>query len=153
LSKTPALNDMLHKYRTTPYLVLILITFTLACTQKAPVLETYTGHIAQDSVALELQLYEKQFYGKLHYYSGKQRNKTGEMLGEILGDTLLGDYHYSAYGAQRKRAPIALLRTASGGYSIGQGVASAYMGIPYYVKNIPITYDTLQLLKPLDPQP
>ncbi len=59
---------------------------------------------------------------------------TGEISGNIKGDTLIGDYHYSPYKwRDKKRVPLTLLAKGDT-YIEGTGKALIYMGIPYYIE-------------------
>ena len=137
-------------YLPIPYALFVILFLGLTgCSKPIPALKTFTGVIDNDSVSFQLRLYDRQFSGTLTYSSYGRIAKTGKIQGQISGDTLLGDFLYSAYGAQPKRIPLALLRTSQG-YSLGKGVTSDYMGIPYFVKDVPIEYDTVQLLVQLE---
>lgn len=100
----------------------------------------YSGQTSQDSVFLRLEQDKSHFYSHLTFKNDTRTLKTGQITGEIKGDTLLGDYLYSAYGAQPKRAPLALLKDSST-YRAGKGVVSSYMGVPFFVKHVPIDFE------------
>jgi hypothetical protein len=60
---------------------------------------------------------------------------TGEISGNVKGDTLIGDYHYTPYKwKEKKRVPFAVLPDGNN-YLEGKGKVLIYMGIPYYVEN------------------
>lgn len=120
---------------------LVTSILTLACQRDKPQTTFYHGINERDTARLRLSIIQDSFYGEYEVRSRSRIKKTGEVRGTIKGDTLLGDYYYKPYGGGvKKRVPFALLQKGSE-LLLGQGVVSSFMGIPFFVPNIPINYD------------
>jgi hypothetical protein len=81
----------------------------------------------------------KRFFGQYeisHYEIGKD---SGDISGNIVGDTLKGSFYYKTYGGSWKRVPLALLQKDNKLF-LGTGVIGTYLNLPCYVPDIPIDY-------------
>lgn len=90
---------------------------------------------------MTLNIIENRFYGKYEVRKGCDIYRTGDIRGNVKGDTLIGDFYYKPYGSRdKKRIPFALLQRDSI-LLVGKGVAATYMGIPFFVPDVPIDYE------------
>lgn len=121
--------------------LIILITALIAACQAEPQTKFYVGINGPDTAHLTLNIIDGSFYGKYEVRKRSYTDRKGDIRGKIKGDTLLGDYHYFPYGGgTKKRIPIAFLQKDNE-LLMGKGVVSSYMGIPFFVSNIPIDYE------------
>lgn len=94
----------------------------------------------KDTAVLEINMNDKRFFGRYeisHYGVGKD---SGDVRGDIKGDTLRGDYHYLTFGGSWKRVPLALLKKDNKLF-LGEGVVGTYFNLPCFVPDIPIEYN------------
>ena len=101
---------------------------------------TYRAIHNKDTAILSIHINDKKFYGRYeisHYKIGKD---SGNVRGNIKGDTLRGDFHYITFGGGWKRIPLALLKKDKK-LVLGNGVIGSYMNLPLFVPEIPIEYD------------
>lgn len=71
---------------------------------------------------------------------GKNGKDSGAIRGQIYGDTLKGLYEYRSYGGSNSLRPIIFLNK-DGKYRLGKGLPTTYVGIPFYVEDVPIDYE------------
>lgn len=93
----------------------------------------------KDTAVLEININDKRFFGRYeisHYGVGKD---SGDVRGDIKGDTLRGDYHYLTFGGSWKRVPLALLKKDHKLF-LGKGVIGTYFNLPCFVPDVPIEY-------------
>lgn len=93
----------------------------------------------KDTAVLDIHINDKRFYGRYeisHYGTGKD---SGDVRGDLRGDTLRGDYHYISFGGNWKRVPIAILQKNEKLY-LGKGVIGTYFNLPCFVPEVPIDY-------------
>ncbi|MCD0465390.1 hypothetical protein [Flavobacterium sp. ENC] len=93
----------------------------------------------KDTAVLEINMNDKRFFGRYeisHYGVGKD---SGDIRGDIKGDTLRGDYHYLTFGGSWKRVPLALLKKDNKLF-LGKGVVGTYFNLPCFVPDVPIEY-------------
>lgn len=93
----------------------------------------------KDTAILAINMNDKRFFGRYeisHYGVGKD---SGEVRGDIKGDTLRGDYHYLTFGGSWKRVPLALLKKDNKLF-LGKGVVGTYFNLPCFVPDVPIEY-------------
>lgn len=102
----------------------------------------YLAISKRDTAYLKITKRENYFYGKYIVQYGNSAKDSGEIRGNILGDTLLGDYFYiPSSGAVKKRKPFALLQNGKT-LRLGSGAVMSFMDIPYYAPDVSINYDS-----------
>ena len=116
--------------------VSLLFAFLMSCNSKE---EKYKyNHIVyqavnnKDTAILAIKINEKRFYGRYersYYRNGKD---SGDVRGEVRGDTLRGDFHYISNGGGWKREPLALLKKENKLF-LGSGVMGTYMSLPCFL--------------------
>ncbi|SFD91052.1 hypothetical protein [Flavobacterium phragmitis] len=99
----------------------------------------------KDTAVLDIKINDKRFYGRYeisHYGTGKD---SGDVRGDLRGDTLRGDYHYISFGGGWKRVPLALLKRDNKLY-LGKGVIGTYFNLPCFVPDVPIEYNNSEFV-------
>ncbi|MDR7211538.1 hypothetical protein [Flavobacterium piscis] len=99
----------------------------------------------KDTAILSININDKRFYGRYeisHYKIGKD---SGDVRGDIKGDTLRGDFHYISYGGGWKRIPLALLKKDNKLF-LGSGVIGTYMNLPCFMPGTPIDYENSKFI-------
>jgi len=93
----------------------------------------------KDTATLSININEKRFFG--HYEISRHRfgKDSGDVRGDMKGDTLRGDFHYIGYGGSWKRIPLALLKKENKLFS-GTGVIGTYLNLPCFMPETPIDY-------------
>lgn len=118
------------------YSALLLSLLLISCGESTKQDERKAIYIAingRDTAKLELTRYEKRFYGKMKITRPGRVIDSGEIEGNILKDTLLGNFFYLAHGwKNKKRNPIVLL-LKDNQYIQGSGIRTNFMGVPHYV--------------------
>lgn len=128
--------------------LLAITLLSISCQSNISNLKTkdYQAISNRDTAYLRLTKHDNFFYG--HYlvnYGGSSKD-SGEIRGNILGDTLKGDYfYYPRSGGVKKRSPFALLQKGST-LKLGTGSVMSFMDIPYYSPSIPINYDDVKFI-------
>lgn len=120
-----------------------IASFLLSCNSKEKK-DTYRNALYRavnnkDTALLHLNINDKRFYGRYeisHYNIGKD---SGDVRGDIKGDTLRGDYHYITFGGSWKRVPLALLKKDNKLF-LGSGVVGTFLNLPCFVPDVPIDY-------------
>lgn len=105
----------------------------------------YRGVNKKDTATLTLNRNAERFYGQYeitHYQIGKD---SGEVAGNIVGDTLRGSFYYKTHGGSWKRVPLALLQKGNKLF-LGSGVIGTYLNLPCYMPDIPIDYSNPEYL-------
>lgn len=94
---------------------------------------TYRAIHQKDTAILKLNINDKRFFGRyeiLYHQIGKD---SGDVRGDIKGDTLRGDYHFISNGGSWKRIPLALLKKDKK-LILGNGVIGTYMNLPCFIQ-------------------
>ena len=93
----------------------------------------YRAVKGKDTAVMALKISDKRFYGRyeLSYY--KIGKDSGDVRGDIKGDTLTGDIHYISNGGSWKRIPLALLKKENS-LILGKGIAGTYMNLPCFIQ-------------------
>ncbi|WP_149207770.1 hypothetical protein [Flavobacterium johnsoniae] len=118
--------------------LLILIT---GCDNVKQKKTFYTAVRGRDTAFLQITVYEKRFYGSYQvYYGSRSMKDSGAVEGQISGDTLRGKFRYISYGGSKAISPIIFLQR-KGKLIQGEGVVASYMGISYFMPEIPIEFD------------
>lgn len=87
----------------------------------------------KDTAVLAIKVSDKRFYGRYeisYYQFGKD---SGDVRGDIKGNTLTGDFHYISNGGSWKRIPLALLKKDNK-LILGNGVIGTYMNLPCFIQ-------------------
>lgn len=118
------------------FLFLIMI-FIISCNSKDNKTDykevVYRAVNQKDTAILVLNINEKRFFGRyeiLYHQIGKD---SGDVRGDIKGDTLRGDFHYISNGGSWKRIPLALLKKDNK-LILGNGVIGTYMSLPCFIQ-------------------
>lgn len=122
----------------TSFLFLFLIfTVLLSCNSKEKKDNykevSYQAVNNKDTAVLAIKISDKRFYGRyeISYYGvGKD---SGDVRGDVKGNTLTGDFHYISNGGSWKRIPLALLKKDSK-LILGNGVVGTYMNLPCFIQ-------------------
>lgn len=99
----------------------------------------------KDTAILSLSVVKNHFYGQYEIRYGEMVKDSGDVRGEIIGDTLRGVYNYISYGGSWKKVPIAFLRK-NNKLLLGKGVASSLLGMPIYMPEVPIDYNDSEFI-------
>nr|WP_315222769.1 hypothetical protein [uncultured Flavobacterium sp.] len=129
--------------------VVLSLSILVACNSKEDK-DTYKFSLYRavnknDTATLTLNKNEKRFFGQYeitHYEIGKD---SGDVEGNIVGDTLKGSFHYKTHGGSWKRVPLALLQKDNKLF-LGTGVIGTYLNLPCYITDIPIDYTNPEFL-------
>ncbi|WP_035643777.1 hypothetical protein [Flavobacterium sp. ASV13] len=118
------------------FLFLIMI-FIISCNSKDNKTDykevVYRAVHQKDTAILVININEKRFFGRyeiLYHQIGKD---SGDVRGDIKGDTLRGDFHYISNGGSWKRIPLAFLKKDDKLIS-GNGVIGTYMSLPCFIQ-------------------
>ncbi|WP_264537660.1 hypothetical protein [Flavobacterium sp. N1736] len=94
----------------------------------------------KDTAILDININDKRFYGRYEISYYKVGKDSGDVRGDLKGDTLRGDYHYISNGGAWKRVPLALLKKENKLF-LGTGVIGTYFNLPCFIPGTPIEYD------------
>lgn len=149
LLRTSFLN-IIPMTKTTTLSLVLLTALLLGCTKKEISQDKfhYRAINGKDTALLSITVYEDRFYGEYEMIYGKRGKDSGAVRGQLYGDTLMGEYRYLSYGGSKSIAPFALLNR-EGKLRLGRGVKATYMGIPFYVKELPIDYELGFVFEPI----
>ncbi|WP_406843576.1 hypothetical protein [Flavobacterium soyae] len=117
------------------FLLLILVTI-LSCNSKEEkkgyheVL--YRAVNNKDTAILAINISDKRFYGRYEISYYKTGKDSGDVRGDIKGDTFRGDFHFISNGGSWKRIPLALLKKENK-LILGNGVIGTYMNLPCFI--------------------
>jgi len=116
--------------------LLLILAIVVSCNSKENKNEyqevMYRAVNNKDTAILKLNISDKRFFGhyEISYYQiGKD---SGDVRGDIKGDTLRGDFHYISNGGSWKRVPLALLKEEEK-LRLGTGVIGTYMNLPCFI--------------------
>lgn len=132
-----------HRKSFTTIFIIVLIIVLSACNSKEKNLNSdrqiYQAVHNKDTAILTIAMNKTRFHGQYeikYYQFGKD---SGDVRGDIVGDTLKGNYHFYSNGGSMKRVPLALLKKQNKLF-LGTGVIGTYMNLPCYVPEVPIDY-------------
>lgn len=111
----------------------------------------YRAIKGRDTSFLSITIYEKRFYGEFEMIYGKNGKDSGMVRGQISGDTLIGDYRYISLGGSKSIKPFTVLRKKEKLY-LGNAPIATYMGIPFYIKEVPMNFNTGFIFEEITPQ-
>lgn len=114
-------------------ILFILIFIALASCQSDVTSKKHFKATSTDTIALlDLTITNNRFYGNYKIkYSGDQFS--GQVRGEVLGDTLIGRFRYNTAKGTFAVMPFVLLKKEDT-YIQGTGVTWTYLNIPYLEK-------------------
>ncbi|BFM44921.1 hypothetical protein CFS9_35620 [Flavobacterium sp. CFS9] len=98
-----------------------------------------------DTAVLDIQINNKRFFGRYEIFYHKIGKDSGDVRGDIKGDTLRGDYHFISNGGSWKRVPLALLQKDNKLF-LGKGVIGTYFNLPLYMPEVPIEYENSEFV-------
>ena len=127
-----------------------LLSVFFGCTQpnevdNSAVKTSYIAVNGADTAWLDLVVKGTTFKGKCAINFSDKYTDSGDVRGQVSGDTLLGDFHYLHYGLQWKRIAIAFLKKDNQ-LIMGEGIQSEYLNIPFFKADQPIRYDSVKFV-------
>ena len=93
----------------------------------------------KDTAILTININDKRFFGRYERFYYQQGKDSGDVRGDIKGDTLRGDFHFISNGGSWKRIPLALLKKENKLY-LGSGIITTYFNLPCFMPGTPIEY-------------
>lgn len=129
----------------TTILLISIILLAYGCSnsnvKEESVQTLYVAINKNDTATLKIRLTDKDFYGQLETnYHGLYKD-SGGITGVVKGDVLKGTYKFQHYGIEKWHSiPVALLKK-DGKLIMGQGDMEIFMGIFYFKKNKPVSYE------------
>lgn len=125
------------------YIIPILLIFLISCNSKEEKDKYnhtfYRAVNGKDTAILDININHKRFYGRYEILYHKIGKDSGDVRGDIKGDTLRGDFHFISNGGSWKRIPLALLKKENK-LVLGKGVIGTYFNLPCFVPGVPIEY-------------
>lgn len=129
--------------------VFILFTFLISCNSKEDKDQYnrvfYRAVNGQDTAILDIKLNDKRFYGRYEISYHKIGKDSGDVRGDLKGDTLRGDFHFISNGGSWKRIPIALLKKDNK-LILGKGIIGTYFNLPLFLPDVPIEYNNAEFV-------
>lgn len=125
-----------------PFFLLLVIAIT-SCNSKDD--KSKYNHMVyhavnnKDTAILAININDKRFYGRYEVFYNKIGKDSGDVRGDIKGDTLRGDFHFISNGGSWKRIPLALLKKENKLY-LGSGIITTYFNLPCFMPGTPIEY-------------
>lgn len=135
--------------KTTTLCFLLLVVLLFSCNNDRNNTVYYRAVSGKDTALLSLVFYKERFYGKYEVLYGMKGKDSGVVRGQLYGDTLKGEYKYRSYGGGKTISPIVLLKR-EGKLKLGKGLKATYMGIPFYVKEVPLDFETGFVFEEID---
>lgn len=124
--------------------VSVLFAFLMSCNSKEAKKDynhvVYRAVNNKDTAILAINKSNKRFYGRYEISYYRVGKDSGDVRGDIKGDTLRGDFHYISNGGSWKRIPIALLKKQNKLF-LGSGIIGTYMNLPCFIPGTPIEYN------------
>lgn len=124
------------------FLILIVILI-VSCNSKDRKSEykqiVYHAINDKDTAILTININDKRFFGRYERSYYQQGKDSGDVRGDIKGDTLRGDFHFISNGGSWKRIPLALLKKENKLY-LGSGIITTYFNLPCFMPGTPIEY-------------
>ena len=125
-------------------MVSVLFAFLMSCNSKEAKKDynhvVYRAVNNKDTAILAINKNNKRFYGRYEISYYRVGKDSGDVRGDIKGDTLRGDFHYISNGGSWKRIPIALLKKQNKLF-LGSGIIGTYMNLPCFIPGTPIEYN------------
>ncbi|KQO21368.1 hypothetical protein ASF10_13895 [Flavobacterium sp. Leaf82] len=121
----------------------LIIILIVSCNSKDKKSEynhiVYHAVNGKDTAILAININDKRFYGRYERSYYQQGKDSGDVRGDIKGDTLRGDFHFISNGGSWKRIPLALLKKDNKLF-LGSGVIGIYFNLPCFMPGTPIEY-------------
>ena len=92
----------------------------------------YRAVTNNDTAILVLNISDKRFFGRYEILYNRIGKDSGDVRGDIKGDTFRGDFHFISNGGSWKRVPLAFLRKENK-LILGSGVVGTYMNLPCFL--------------------
>ncbi|MFG4002386.1 hypothetical protein B0A67_16150 [Flavobacterium aquidurense] len=128
----------------TLFFLFLVLTLAFSCNSKDEKSQykqiTYYAVNGKDTAILAININDKRFYGRYEIVYHKIGKDSGDVRGDIKGDTLRGDFHYISNGGSWKRIPLALLKKENKLF-LGSGVIGIYFNLPCFMPGTPIEYN------------
>jgi len=105
----------------------------------------YRAVNGKDTAILDININDKRFYGRYEILYHKIGKDSGDVRGDLKGDTLRGDFHFISNGGSWKRIPIALLQKGDK-LILGKGVIGTYFNLPLFLPEVPIEYNNSEFV-------
>ena len=105
----------------------------------------YRAVNGKDTAILDININDKRFYGRYEILYHKIGKDSGDVRGDLKGDTLRGDFHFISNGGSWKRIPIALLQKDDK-LILGKGVIGTYFNLPLFLPEVPIEYNNSEFV-------
>lgn len=105
----------------------------------------YRAVNGKDTAILDININDKRFYGRYEILYHKIGKDSGDVRGDLKGDTLRGDFHFISNGGSWKRIPIALLKK-NNKLILGKGVIGTYFNLPLFLPEVPIEYNNAEFI-------
>jgi hypothetical protein len=122
----------------------LIIILIVSCNSKDKKSEynhiVYHAVNGKDTAILAININDKRFYGRYERSYYQQGKDSGDVRGDIKGDTLRGDFHFISNGGSWKRIPLALLKKDNKLF-LGSGVIGIYFNLPCFMPGTPIEYN------------
>ena len=129
--------------------VSILFTLLISCNSKEKKDKynrvLYRAVNGKDTAILDIKINDKRFYGRYEILYHKIGKDSGDVRGDMHGDTLRGDFHFISNGGSWKRTPIALLQKDNK-LILGKGVIGTYFNLPLFLPEVPIEYNNSEFV-------
>lgn len=130
-------------------IVSLLSSFLLSCNSKEAKDKynrlLYRAVKGKDTAILDIKINDKRFYGRYEILYHKIGKDSGDVRGDLKGDTLRGDFHFISNGGSWKRIPIALLQKDNK-LILGKGVIGTYFNLPLFLPEVPIEYNNSEFV-------
>jgi hypothetical protein len=121
----------------------LIVILIVSCNSKDKKSEynhiVYHAVNGKDTAILAININDKRFYGRYERSYYQQGKDSGDVRGDIKGDTLRGDFHFISNGGSWKRIPLALLKKDNKLF-LGSGVIGIYFNLPCFMPGTPIEY-------------
>ena len=118
-------------------IVSLLFVFLISCNSKEEKDKYnrafYRAVSGSDTAILDINISDKRFYGRYEISYYKTGKDSGDVRGDIKGNTLTGDFHYISNGGSWKRVPLALLKKENK-LLLGNGVIGTFMNLPCFIQ-------------------
>lgn len=130
-------------------IVSLLLGFLISCNSKEEKDKYnkafYRAVNGKDTAILDININDKRFFGRYEITYHKFGKDSGDVRGDIKGDTLRGDFHFISNGGSWKRIPLALLKKENK-LVLGKGVIGTYFNLPCFVPGVPIEYNNSEFV-------
>ncbi|KQB42382.1 hypothetical protein [Flavobacterium aquidurense] len=128
---------------------ILIVIILVSCNSKDKKSEykhiVYHAVNGKDTAILAININDKRFFGRYERSYYQQGKDSGDVRGDIKGDTLRGDFHYISNGGSWKRVPLALLKKENKLF-LGSGVIGIYFNLPCFMPGTPIEYDNSKFI-------